>query len=330
MRRMKPRLLFVVVLCSALLLAAQTAVPGEVEITAEPGHHLALENEYVRAFKVEVAPRAATLMHRHRHDYVFVTLGPSEVSNEVAGKTPVALKLQDGETRFAPGNFAHVARNLSDKPFRNVTVELMQDEQARKTPPPKWDEERGLNVLNGGTQHILFVQDGVRVSQIELQPGGVIPRHHHAGPHLVVAVTDVEVRSDVEGKGPSTKTLAAGDIAWVPGGFTHTVTNVGKQEVQFVTLEFQAASRDSPASVARPVSNVGTVVVKTDISETGRVLGAWVAKSLDPESDKRALRGIKKWKFEPARKDGKPVRVLALVEVIVSKDGQVSRAKEHD
>ena len=45
-------------------LAAQTTT--EVEITAEPSHHLAVENEYIRAFKVEVAPHTATLMHRHR------------------------------------------------------------------------------------------------------------------------------------------------------------------------------------------------------------------------------------------------------------------------
>jgi len=63
------------------LLAAQTM--KEVEITSEPSHHLALENTYVRVFKVEVAPHAATLLHRHRHDYVFVSLGPSHISNEV-------------------------------------------------------------------------------------------------------------------------------------------------------------------------------------------------------------------------------------------------------
>jgi hypothetical protein len=36
------------------LLSAQTT--PEVQITAEPSHHLALENEYVRVFKVEVEP----------------------------------------------------------------------------------------------------------------------------------------------------------------------------------------------------------------------------------------------------------------------------------
>jgi hypothetical protein len=81
---MKRALLLVLLLIS--FLAAQTAT--EVEITAEPSHHLALENEFIRVFKVEVAPHASTLMHRHRHDYVFVTLGDAHVSNEVEGKLP--------------------------------------------------------------------------------------------------------------------------------------------------------------------------------------------------------------------------------------------------
>jgi quercetin dioxygenase-like cupin family protein len=219
------------------MLAAQTA--SEVEITAEPHHHAALENAYVRVFKVEVAPHQATLMHRHRHDYVFVSLGASEVENDVEGKPPVTLKLQDGETHFTAGNFAHIAKNLADTPFRNVTIEFLQDEKAHQSPPPKWDEERGLQVLQGGTKDIMFVQDGVRVSELDLQPGGVIPKHHHAGPHLVVAVTDLGLRSDVEGKPATLRVLKAGDIAWIEGGYTHTVTNVGQQPAKFVALEFQ-------------------------------------------------------------------------------------------
>src|SRR2546426_11303211 len=100
---------------------------SEVKIPAEPHHHLALENQYVRVFKVDAPPHESTLMHRHRHDYVFVTLGASEVSNEVEGKPAAMLKLQDGETRFTPGNFAHIARNLASTPFRNVTIEFLQD-----------------------------------------------------------------------------------------------------------------------------------------------------------------------------------------------------------
>jgi quercetin dioxygenase-like cupin family protein len=216
-------------------LAAQTTT--EVEITSEPSHHLAVENEYLRVFKVEVAPRASTLMHRHRHDYVYVTLGDAHVSNEVEGKPPVDVKLADGDTRFAAGNFAHIARNLSGQPFRNVTIELLQDEKFRQM-RSHWPEESGEKTFPGGRSKILFVKDGVRVSEVDLEPGAVVPSHHHDGPHLLVAVTDLDVQSDVEGAGPMPGKFHAGDVKWLPGGYTHTLTNVGKSPARFVTVEF--------------------------------------------------------------------------------------------
>ncbi len=234
---MRIRLILSAFLFTTIALTAQNT--SEVEITAEPHHHLLLENSQVRVFLAEVAPHDATLMHRHIHDYVFVSLGEANISNEVEGKAPVTLKLQDGETRFAPGGFAHIARDLASTPFRAVAVELLQDQAAHQTPPPVWDEERGLHVFAGGTQDIIFVKDGVRVSEVELQPGGVVPRHHHTGPHLVVAVSDLDVRSDVEGMGPMPGHFKSGEVKWLPGGYTHTLTNVGKQGAKFVTLEFQ-------------------------------------------------------------------------------------------
>jgi quercetin dioxygenase-like cupin family protein len=227
------------VLPVALLLAVAASSPAaEVEITSEPSHHLILQNQYVRVFQVEVAPHAATLMHRHGHDYIFVTLGASEVSNEVAGKPPVTLKLQDGEVRATDGGFVHIARNLAATPFRNITIELLQDDKARTSPPPKWDDDRSLQVLHGGTQQVLFVKDGVRVSETELQVAGSVPKHRHTRPHLVIAITDLTFRSDVVGKGASNVEMKSGEIKWVEGDLTHTITNVGNADAKFVTFEF--------------------------------------------------------------------------------------------
>ena len=216
-------------------LVAQTTT--EVEITAEPSHHLALENEHVRVFKVEVAPHTSTLMHRHGHDYVFVTLGDAHVSNEVEGKPPVDLKFADGDARFVANNFAHVAKNLGEQPFRNATIELIQDERLRQT-PSHWREESGEKTFPGGRSKILFVKDGVRVSEVNLEPGAIVPSHHHDGPHLLVAVSDLDLRSDVEGMGPMPGKFKSGDVKWLPGGYTHTLTNVGKSPARFVTVEF--------------------------------------------------------------------------------------------
>jgi quercetin dioxygenase-like cupin family protein len=176
-------------------------------------------------------------MHPHRHDYVFVTLGDAHISSEVEGKPPVEVKLADGDTRFTAGNFAHAVKDLSDQPFRNVTIELMQDAKLRQT-PSHWLEENGEKTFPGGRRKILFVKDGVRVSEINLEPGATEPSHRHDGPHVVVAVSDLDLRSDVEGSGPMPGKFKAGDVKWLPGGYTHTVTNVGKSPARLVMVEF--------------------------------------------------------------------------------------------
>jgi anti-sigma factor ChrR (cupin superfamily) len=118
-----------------------------------------------------------------------------------------------------------------------VTIELMQDEKLRQT-PSHWPEEGGEKIFPGGRIDILFVKDGVRVSEVNLDPGAVVPSHHHDGPHLLVAVTDVDIRSDVEGMGPMPGKFESGDVKWLPGGYTDTLTNVGKIPARFVTVEF--------------------------------------------------------------------------------------------
>ena len=230
---MKPHLLFCL---AATLLVAQTTAP-EVEITAEPHHHLTFENKSVRVFNVEVAPNTETLTHWHRHDYVSVTLGAIEITNAVKNKPPVTAKLPDGDVRFVPATFAHFVRDLSDHPFRNVTIEILEDESLRNS-TVKWDEDRGLDVLTNGTKQILFVKDDIRATEFELQPGGVVPMHHHAGPHLMVAVSDLDLRSDVEGQGPMPGHFKSGDFKWLPGNYSHTLTNTGGKLAKFITLEF--------------------------------------------------------------------------------------------
>jgi quercetin dioxygenase-like cupin family protein len=239
------------------LLAAQALAP-EVEITAEPHHHLVLENKSVRVFNVDVPPHTETLMHWHRHDYIYVTLGNTEVVNAIKDKPPVTLKLQDGETRFSPATFAHIARNQTGQPFRNVTIEILEDETLRHAPSP-WgadkdsnkdpnknpgkNEDRALELFPGGTQQILFVKDAIRVSEFELQPGATVPVTHPNGPMLLVADSDIEVRSRIRNGSASTAlssraALKPGDSQWYPANNSHTVTNTGTKLAKFVTLEF--------------------------------------------------------------------------------------------
>ena len=100
---------------------AQTVVP----ITSEPSHHLVISNQYVRVFEVEVPPKAETLYHQHDYDYLYVAIGDADVSSVRLNEKPVEVKLKDGDVELAKGPFAHKALNNEDRPFRNVTIELL-------------------------------------------------------------------------------------------------------------------------------------------------------------------------------------------------------------
>jgi periplasmic protein TonB len=62
------------------------------------------------------------------------------------------------------------------------------------------------------------------------------------------------------------------------------------------------------AAFARRVQ--GTVVIEFTIDEKGRVRDAVIVDSI-PELDKAALETVKKWRFSPARKDGRAVATRA-------------------
>jgi hypothetical protein len=134
--------------------------PQEVEITAEGHHHLVLANDRVRGFNVDVPPHSETVMHWHRHDDIYVVVGAAEIVNAVKGRDPVSLTLFDGEVRFVRAIFAHIFRNVSLQPFRNVTIELLEDDKLRHSPVHRDaahpEEERGLDILDRGTGEILL------------------------------------------------------------------------------------------------------------------------------------------------------------------------------
>jgi quercetin dioxygenase-like cupin family protein len=228
---------------TAVVLVAFTAVAQQqtVEITAEPSHHLVFENAFVRVFDVTVAPKASTLVHRHNYDYVFVTLGDSDVTSARTDAPPVQLKLQDGEVRFSPGKFAHAAINNSDRPFRNITIELLNpstgaghcvDNCAVDVGCKSADKTACPSVLRG------FSSGQWAITSVTLPPAAVYPQHSHSGPHLSVAVTDADLQVTSQDGKNSEIHQKVGDIGWHDPA-VHTITNTGSKPATWVSLEFK-------------------------------------------------------------------------------------------
>ena len=231
-----------------LATAALAQQQQSVEITSEPSHHLVFQNEYVRVFDVTVAPKATTLIHRHNYDYLFVTLGDSDVVSTRVNEKPVALKLKDGEVRYTPGHFAHAAMNESDRPFHNITIELLKPSAGVKTCTEHCDSggcmgsipktPRDNSPLPGcpGTLQLISAAQWT-VSRVDMPPNATLSMPGK-GPILLVAVSEFDLgRQSGDAVGPFKR--KSGGLDWIPGAQETTLRNGTSQAAQFVTLEFK-------------------------------------------------------------------------------------------
>jgi protein TonB len=66
---------------------------------------------------------------------------------------------------------------------------------------------------------------------------------------------------------------------------------------------------------ARKVKHMGTVVLWLVVGPDGKPRDIRVARTLGLGLDEKAIEAVKNWRFEPARKDGKPVAVQVNIEV---------------
>jgi TonB family protein len=66
---------------------------------------------------------------------------------------------------------------------------------------------------------------------------------------------------------------------------------------------------------ARKAKYQGTVLLYIEVDPSGKATNIKVARSLGLGLDEKAIEAVKKWKFKPGYKDGKPVTVAATIEV---------------
>jgi len=246
------RIVIVLALILAVSLRAQAPQPVPLAQGGQPGephHHLKIENEYVRAYYVEVPPHESTQLHQHDHDYLFVTLGDSDVMNAVLNKPEVRLVLKDGDVHFTRGGFAHVARNMADTPFRNVTIELLKPQQEARNVCGPVISNVGFPICdpakperNGNLP--LFESSEVTLNLVAL---GSKEKHSESAIKLAFLVVGLGPDVKMHAKGNSPKTLREGEIAWFDPGSDVQFSNESAKTVEFLELIF----KDS-AALAKP------------------------------------------------------------------------------
>lgn len=103
------------------------------------------------------------------------------------------------------------------------------------------------------------------------------------------------------GYGPGSGGGVGGGVYRVGGGVSAPVL-VNKTEPEY-------------SEEARKAKHQGTVMLYVQIDTSGKATNVQVVRSLGLGLDEKAMEAVKKWKFKPGYKDGKPVTVEAQIEV---------------
>lgn len=232
-------------LCSGLLLLtfSQTAqAPAAVPIKDEPHHHLVLENSYVRVFRVSINANDATLLHQHDLPYTYVSLGPADFTNAVAGKPEVEAKLVDGQVGYSKGNFAHIARTDHGLPFNNVTIELLH---------PQGDPHNGCARVVAAdppadcmatSPRAFFLQAQFDTSDIQAQIVTIGPKSKNtelATKHALLYVGLGKSEIQIQAKGKPAKKLSEGEVYWADDESEVTFDNPGSERAQLFAVVFK-------------------------------------------------------------------------------------------
>ncbi len=215
--------------------AQNTAVPVE----KEPFHTPVFRNEHVLAIGVQIPPHQTTQIHRHAHQYLAVSLSDATVTATVPGKAPMQEKRRRGEVWMGVPE-AHSVHNDSDVPFRATVVEFFARQGEVK--PIQRRVSRYCNPKSTTacvTERYLFCTERVCVSEVEMGPGAVTMRHSHSTDHLVIAVSDLEMKDMIEGRPAAVlRTQKSGEVLFVDAGITHQLEN-GPKPARFITVSWK-------------------------------------------------------------------------------------------
>ncbi|MDP9159065.1 MAG: hypothetical protein M3O09_02395 [Acidobacteriota bacterium] len=228
-----------------LSVALTAQIDKIIPLSSEPHHHLALHNEYVNVYKVEVGAHDSVLLHRHDFDAVSIMLNDAQVTVKTPGKPEAHRNLIFGQVRLQPQGYVHSTTIDGDSTYRNITVELLlpQHDEHNLCFPAIPDQSLhcpDVEPTQSGKQ-LQFESNETSVSMISLSPHQTLPLAKLDSSQLVVALDTDLAWQDNEAK--PERTLKSGDFVWLDIGKGVSLHNVGDHESRLVVFIFKPVSR---------------------------------------------------------------------------------------
>ena len=182
--------------------------------------------------------------HGQPHDHklnrvmIFFQAG-GEILHYLDGKD-VTLKWAAGDVKWSPASAMHVSEIPDSMRIADAKSPVLVDIGIKKAGDPAKVVSSALDPLRVDAKDckLEFENSQVRVIRVRIGPRGSVPMHEHALNHVVVYLTDQNVReTSPEGKA-ETAQHKAGDYRW-SGPARHKVENLGSQPIEAVVVELK-------------------------------------------------------------------------------------------
>jgi uncharacterized Zn-binding protein involved in type VI secretion len=238
---MKTKAAWFAALC-LLPLPLVAQAPAVITMDQERHHHVVLQNDYVKVFKVEVSPGDSIALHRHDQDTVAIAIGDQEVTVGIPGKPDVHQKNSDAQVRLQRAGYVHSTRVDGNTPYHTVAVELRRPQtnfhnvcvaiipdQPLDCPDPP------ANSSSDNSSQTLLESGETRVRLLRVPAGENMIFGGLKYSMLIVAL-DPAALSPTSETGTD-QTLKPGEFLWfADGGPSQVFKNNGKSEVRLVVF----------------------------------------------------------------------------------------------
>ena len=229
-----------------LIAQAPDTTHDVITMDQEPHHHLALQNDFVKVFKVEVAPGDSIILHRHDQDTIAIAVGDQEVTVGIPGKPDVHQKNADAQVRLQRGGYVHSTRVDGKTLYHTVAVELLHPQtnfhnlcvevlpgQPLNCPeiPPKPSAPFNSQLLLESRQ--------TRARLVTVHPHQAMPLVGFPASQLVVALDTATI--SVGPSKESGEALHPGDFVWIDGSHRRIYQNQNEKETRFIQIIFPPA-----------------------------------------------------------------------------------------
>jgi len=199
------------------------------------------QSDKARLFRVALAAKESTKPLSHDRDWLLVTLSQGDITLAPEKARSRRVQFEPGHIDIATSSSPTEIRNSSDTDVQFYLLELVggirADAAACGLGGQECESEYGN--LSGPTyaRSPHFDTPTIRSVETTIDPGAELDPHEHPFPLLMVALSDLELESRVEGKQPEQISLKSGEFRAFEGEFTHVLKNSGKSPARLLTLE---------------------------------------------------------------------------------------------